>query len=340
MKYLLYCDSVTNSYLNYDEETKSLLWEKSNEGKPTNYKVTRSLIADARDNLLHRPNDIEVIHLPENNWLRVQRNGQENILTNGRMVFGELITDEIKKDLNILRTNGGVLIVRLLNTTRRIVFYATNNTSTKKTDKGRQAIYQEANIFEPVDNNDYYEAVVRIPKKISTENNDLIRRVFDLDTAIFKKVQELSLKVDIIKQSMNDFSDGKGSDKAKIESLIKQNESLLRDRAYLEREIHESEMIALNKIKQSLRFSKAAINRHVDLDGFPGTKLLLLEILKDLLKKLHKPDNDINELLGDKFSESRINEFCDNIDSKIQSLQEIKKEFITLNIINRTGGED
>lgn len=298
------------------------------------------------------PPDIEIHKVRQSNFLRVTDEKSKKYLVIGKKQIGEILRVD---DLEQVKANGGAIISQLINAEKRIISIISASKNVQPVSKAPINKNNEgSNLFPdiPLDkpSQEYFEGVIRIPKSL-VYPEDLAKRLLDADVQLYRKLSELSSKVDRVVEhtERTKYQENQNIQRLHeerkvyelsrmIDDLQKQNQSLLSERQYLNNLIAESKMIAFNKLKDELKFSKVALSRNVDLDQISSVKNQITSILTDILKNSSMTETQIEELLNSDNTVAIIREFSDNIDSKIQSLKEIKKEFIDLSILE-TGGD-
>lgn len=356
-KYCLYHDKINKKYLVYDSFTQMVSWEDFCTNIEPESNVINSFlmrIDEVIGNSL--PKDVEIHKVRSNNFLRIIDQNDKKFLIIGKKEIGEISSE---KDIEQVKLNGGVIISYIFNSGKKVISILTNksgiqsgNKMVNKKIQVNQGLFSEYPTENQVES--YYEGIIKIPK-VLFQSDELSKRLIDADVQIYRKISEVNSKIDRIIEytertrfveqlsiTQKNQEERKINELQKtLEDLYNQNQSLLSERQYLQKQIEDSRTYALNKLKSLLKFSAVAVSRHVDLnqEGI-STQDILKKLLQEIVNNSSVPltENQINDLVNDEKTSSILREFSDSIDAKIQSLKEIKKEFLTLNILE-TGGE-
>ncbi|HDR6217361.1 hypothetical protein ACTFRD_27680 [Bacillus cereus group sp. MYBK249-1] len=332
MKYLIYTRETNN--LIYDDTNKVIEWSDIKPNKDADRIVLQKILNDYINNNLEFSNDVHLSLISPIQNISVR----DNMLNIDENFLG-YISPEIKKiDIKNLEKNGGLMIIS--NKHKEIVRLIPNyNNSLRKDTKKETNLL---NNFRDDSSNDYIETIIKIPKKIvETNDSEMIKRIFDSNIQIYRQVSNLSNHIEKINYELNFLKQNEERNyyyKHKIENLMSEIEILRKERSYLAKEISQAEHTSLNKLKTDLKQSQIAIERHIDLDNFPNVKSKLINLMTDLLKGNY-PEEEIEKLFSNEDKLQELEDFSDNIDAKIQSLKEIKKDFISHKIIKTIGGE-
>lgn len=311
MKYLLYKlkDNTIFNNLIYDDLLKIIKWEKNDDYAYSRFppleKLYRGLLTG--DIVIDKKN-LDFLEINNSKKIDIK-----NItLFMNKEILGEFeYIDE--KTFQTLIIFGGII---LRTNTNKIIFTIVNNfksNAVKVTNSVRSSIVNKT-LFEEENKqvNDYYEATIKIPKIVDgKEVNEKINRIFDSNKEIYKKIIEIDRKIENNNQNMSTFN-------KENETLKIQIENLLMERNILKEEIENANLIAKNIFIKELDTSKIAIMRHPDLDK-------TISIKEEITKILNMPESEERNNL--------LVQLSDNIDSKIDSLKEIKKNFEDNNII-------
>ncbi|MGE7683906.1 hypothetical protein [Peribacillus simplex] len=332
MKYLIYSRATNN--IIYDDANKLI---ECSEIKP-NQEADRIVLQKILNSYIHNnllfSNEVLLSLITPIQDIFVR----DNILNIDGNIIG-YISPEIKKaDIKNLEKNGGLAIISIKH--NEVVRLIPNYNNSMRIDTKKES--NLINNFRNNNDDEYIETTIRIPKKIVESNDsETIKRIFDSNIQIYRLISNLSNQIEKINDELYFYKQNEernSYNKNKLENLMSEIEMLRKERLYLEKEINQAEITALNKLKTELKQSQIAIERHIDLENFPTVKSKLVNLITNLLKENYS-ENEIEKLFSneDKFKE--IQDFSENIDAKIQSLREIKKDFISHKIIKSSEGE-
>jgi hypothetical protein len=319
MKFLIF--SEDNNYLVFDSLERDLYWSKNKPSIDADRKTLQSLLNNKMK--LQFPSNIQIKNLNPD-----QITVFENKLKFKTLMLGEISTEIKKYEIENLKKNGGAVLIYFSEINDQVIKVIPNYISSVKSD-----IRNTNNVNNG--NSDYIEAVVKIPK-ISHIDNETLGRMMDSNIQIYKKVTDINLKLDYLQNYTNNLLNHKEFEREKdqllsrINQLEKNNEMLIRERALFEREIKNAEQTALIRIKDELNSSIAAINRIVDLDDY-DFKAQFYELVEQIQTLNGNSKNNKKTKKVEKSSD--VVDFIDNLEAKIQSLKEIKKEFVKLNLL-------
>ncbi|RNB87211.1 hypothetical protein EDM56_16165 [Brevibacillus fluminis] len=372
MKKVIYYDEFNRRYLVIDTVSGSLNWlEESDQSLANlNLKSAQELYENISIRFMQsKPSDIKIEKFePNNNVTRKTFNGR-SLLKIGNKNIGQIINDIYAKEIDNFNKQGGIILTSYINQIQKVLFlmpypkkFEKNSEASRKTliqepdfdensekksfeiltseqnNKSKQGEYINSN------GNDFIETIVKLPKTLFNEKqND--ERIFEMLTKNNKYLievhQDLSNKMSylnsIIKSSV-EFQNNKDDYIKNLENQIQklniQIELLISDRKLLEQEKEKAELIAFNNFKAKLKMSRVAIEKQIDLDENFSTKDKLFSLIKTLAYHTLHNDEDIKKLLENEDFFSEWIDFSNNIDSKLQSLLDIKSDFKSINLID------
>jgi hypothetical protein len=333
MKFLIYGKGKSN--LIYDDVYSQIKWEEVKPKQEADRLVLQKIFNDFSQNNLLIQEGLELLLINAAQDIAMF----EGLLKIDGEFIGVINPDIKKNEFSSLKRNGGLTILALDNNEIVKIIPSYPNSLNKSDWRHENNIISnnKSNI-----ENDYIEATIKLPRNIIESNDsETIRRILDSNIQMYRQLNILNNKIDKLNEEM--YSKKQNEDlymayKNKIEILTVEIDMLRKERLYLEKEISIAESTALNTLKSNLKQSTAAIERHIDLEGFPATKLRITEMIFNLLKDVYSP-KQIEELLMKEDVVKELDDFSDNVDAKIQSLNEIKREFISQKIIKNSKGE-
>ncbi|MGG3927688.1 hypothetical protein ABET51_17120 [Metabacillus fastidiosus] len=330
MKYLIYSKLKRN--LIYDQLNYLIKWSDIKPDQEADRLVLQNILKDYIHNLVESSNDIQLLFV---NPI------QDIIFMDTKLYIDEIFVGYLSSNIKKVETrniekNGGLVILSLED--REVLKLIPNYNNSLRVD-----IKNDNNLtINKQSDTDYIETTIKIPKRLIESNeSETIKRILDSNIQIYRQVSKLSDNVERINDELlfrkRDTEEIKIY-KEKNENLMLEIEMLRRERHYLEKEIEQSEIKALNKLKNGLKQSQIAIERHIDLEDFPVVKQRIKDIILNLFKD-DFPIQEIEKILSNEDKLKELDDFSDNIDAKIQSLKEIRGEFIHHKIIGRLEGE-
>lgn len=323
MKYLLY--SLDEQNLVFDTNTYSLFWSKFKPDVDADRKILNILV----NNNIKYPNNVRIELIKSN-----QLSFFKGTLKLQMKVIGELSPDIKTFEIESLIKNGGHIIIQTTDIKKNIIKVIPSYNSTNFDDRSsynNKSLYN--NYFNIENNNtEYIEAIVKIPK-VSNLDTDTLGRIMESNIQIYKKVNDISTKLASIENFTENAMDNRIDENNqllnRINQLEKNNEMLVRERALFEKEIKNAQQSAYIKIKDELKGSIAAITRIVDLDDYDFKKYF-----EEIIEQNYNKNNNKKRVKSDiNIENTGLLDFTENIEAKIQSLKEIKKEFMKVNLL-------
>lgn len=327
MKYVIMKDNVAEKALIYDEIKKYIGWSiLDNNSASLEFKALSRFINYIRKNEVRiEADNIKVIVVDKISTIEISKGA---LIVDGNVIGS--VDGNPKTYTQQFMKNGGLVVLKEENNKKEIIkIYADYNNNI--IDRGNNTLIKNEVIN---DDSNYIIANVRIPKnQFNCGDSQNIKRILDGNFKIYKEIQELEKKIININDNVllhsGNFENNKNDE---YEEKIK---ALLQERNHLKREIERSELAAYNKIKQDLNNVKVYIDRNIDLDNYVTTKNDVVDMLKKILKHANITNKKIENLLKNDQVINIISEYSDNIDVKIESLQEVKKELIEMNLIEK-----
>lgn len=323
MKYLLYTEDDKN--LVFDNTTNTMYWSKHKPDVDADRKILNSLV----NSNLNYPSNLRVEFIKSN-----QITVSNSIIKLQSKILGELSPDIKSLEIENLKKNGGYIIIHTDNLKKIIKVIPNYNSSVKVEDRNNNNNLYNSYFNNENINTEYIEAIVKIPK-VSNIDNETLGRIMESNIQIYKKVNDISTKLASIENFTDNIFDNrlKENDQLlmKINQLEKNNDMLIRERALFEKDIKNAEQTAYIKIRDELKGSITAINRIVDLDDYDFKKCFQTVIEQMYETQGFNKNNSKKKIIRDNNAE--LLDFTENIEAKIQSLKEIKKEFIKLNLL-------
>lgn len=363
MKKIVYFDQIRNRYLLIDDQTTMLYWTTNLEENLSKLDIllAQNLYVKMIDNFMsNKPSDIKIEKYNSNNKLYKKENENISTLQIGRKVIGNLTEIHLKeKDIEAFNKQGGIILTAYINNINTILFFMPfPRNNEKKVDMLRNSIvHQESlSIKYPINtvnesnklshkDNDFLEATIKLPKNVfeneiinNSEIIELLKRN-EKNTQLF--YQDLSNKLSYLNTNFkNSLDQEKEKDnhinnlERELIKLRKEIKMLIDDRILLEKEKEKAELVVLNKIKNDLKTSKLAIDKQIDLEESSDFRKKLLPLVKKIAYYALDNDEDIQRLLRNENILEECFTISDNIDSKMQSLLDIKRNFKSINIID------
>ncbi|EMN7731560.1 hypothetical protein WB980_004972 [Bacillus cereus] len=333
MKFLICGNGKSN--LVYDDVYSLIRWEEIKPKQEADRLVLQKIYNDFLQNNIIVPEDLELLLISAAQDISVF----EGLLKIDGEIIGVINLDIKKSEFNSLKKNGGLII--LIHDKKEVVKIIPSYPNSLNTSDWRLENNIISNNRKNIES-DYIEATIKLPRNIIDSNDsETIKRILDSNIQMYRQLNSLNSRIDRLSEDM--YSKKQNEDlfmayKNRIENLTVEIDMLRKERVYLEKEISIAESTALNTLKSNLKHSKAAIERHIDLKEFPATKSRIIDIIINLFKDVYSP-KEIEDLLMKEDRVKELEDFSDNVDAKIQSLNEIKSEFISQKIIKSSKGE-
>lgn len=357
MKEKLYYKEVNDKTLVLDSVTGLIGWEDGSDFLQVQMRNLQRLILNKEDNFLRAAsNEIVILEVTPYSKLTLKVINGKSYLVSLNKTLGLLKCDLQDKELENLNRNGGLIIVLLESTEKNIVFIIPN---LKKYEKNTISLGR--NIFKGNENNhyfnnynisnnsvlddeeDYIETNLKLPKKLFNSNQEVLELLNKNHLLMREHYYELNSKLTHLNNTVKSLSDNSEKDyiikkqELNIKDLNYQLEKLIHDRRQLENERKKAELIALNQFKADLKMSTLAIEKQVDLDDSYSLHSKLQSLVTDILDFLEVPQEAKNKVMESKSINAKITDISDNFDSKVQSLMDIRDEFVLNNIIKPKG---
>ncbi|MCM3226323.1 hypothetical protein [Terribacillus saccharophilus] len=346
----MYYDVTKDKTLLFNTTTGKLDWEK---GKVDLLQLRLKTLQNLID--LHGvsflkpiPSDIKIISVQPYKVSKKEVEGQQYLaLSSSNNLLKK--NDLRARDLDELVRNGGVLVTSINESPNQVYFLMPHIRKYEKNSSsaGRYLNRESDNYFNnnksTNSNEEYIEATIRLPRNIAGNNQDIIEQILKSQTLMREYFLDMSQKLNYINNSVQTVVDDTKYEKfykeQKNESLNlhAQVEKLIQDRKILEGEKKKAELIALNQIKQDLKMSVLAVEKQIDLEDKISSEKRIISVIIQVLKSLDSEEETINNILENEEIADMIGELSDNFDSKIQSLIDIKEDFIKNNIIKNKG---
>jgi hypothetical protein len=357
VKEKIYFEQVTGKYLILETKTGQLNWEVGGENLPKLQIKTLQALLDKNGNnfLVSLCDDIKILVVePYSKLIQKEVDGHIHIF-HINSSLGLLSYEVMNKEFENLNRYGGILICTVIEETNKFVFIMPNmrkfekknGTVSQNVVKGNQSSQNPPSNtqgFTITKSEDYIEATVKLPKSLINNNKEEMLELLNKNNAQLKDFyydmnQKLNYMNNAIKRLVenNEYEYKIKEQEHYIADLNFQLDKLIHDRRLLENERKKAELIAINQLKADLKLSILAIEKHVDIDDVESSKTTIRNLIIEAFTLMEIDNNSIQTVFDNESFNNKFESIADNIDSKIESLIDIRNEFVSKNIINLKG---
>ncbi|WP_242307521.1 hypothetical protein [Bacillus cereus group sp. BfR-BA-01524] len=353
MKEKIYYEQYSNRTLVIDSLLGLIDWEIGEKSLPQlQIKELQNLIEDMGQSFLKvLAQDILISFIEPYSKVLIKEINEQSFLFVLNRNIGEIKHQIISEDFESLRRYGGLLITLLDKKEKKIIFMMPNLKKYEKTSKyARNNIIKSTGInssrnsdSNATNNEEYVEATLSLPKSMFNNNPEVLELVMKNNNMLTELSREMNSKLNYLNNSINNLLEHNQmklviSEKDNmIEELNFQLEKLIRDRRMMNNERKKAELIALTQIKSELKLSAIAIEKQIDLEEITTLKDKFKTLLGEVLDSVEINSDEKKKIMDNESFNYKLEELSDNFDSKVQSLKDIKSDFIKNNIISPKG---
>ncbi|WP_411738431.1 hypothetical protein [Peribacillus sp. S4] len=359
-----------NKTLVLDTYTGAIRWQEKKSHPQLEIKHLQNLLAKKNDGFLTSSSeDINILIIEPYSSIVLREVGGIEYLYKSNNNLGELkykFTSSYTRDkeLDMLKRFGGLIITfvekDIKDINKKVIFIMSNvRVYEKKSTFPINNIVKEEENFQYINSNsnitiqnsgvhnseEYIETNIKLPKGLfhHIENQELLNAINKNNHLINDMYREFNNKLLFINKSLNRNDENEKNiqiiDKQKetIKELNDDIEKLIHDREILDNERIKAVLIAKNQLKKDLRLSKISLQKHIDLDEIIPLKESIFSIFDDVLTELNIDEETIKRIHKNENLNNKVEILSDNFDSKVQSLLDIREDFIKYNIIESKG---
>ncbi|MBX4150749.1 hypothetical protein [Paenibacillus lautus] len=374
----IFNDDSQNRALVFNTDDSRLFWQKYN-NEDIDLLEVRFLqqFFDKKNNdvELKVPEDVRIVKCnPNGKYIKKNINSKVAYLYESAKEIGLMFISVSNKEIDTLNKNGGIVILAKIDNLFNVVFIMpymkvmekivrnnsisksiyhsiTNNNENHEqqmlfTDDERAKILNDRKEVLRKQEENFYEATIRIPKDINAYEMD---RLVQTNHKILNLVQELYVdtknKLNYNSHQINQLIEENRFYKNQEETIKrleyelnrshKTIDNLHNEKNILQMENEKSVQVAFNRLKSKLDRSKTAIERNIDLNDDSNIYKSIDEIIQSIFSKAGVTNARKKEIANDKDIQSLIQNVCDNFTTKVQSLLDIKSNLEELEILEK-----
>ncbi|HFJ9280744.1 hypothetical protein AT278_04745 [Bacillus cereus] len=353
MKEKIYYEQSSDRTLVLDSLVGFVDWEIGEKSFPQlQIKDLQKLIEDKGQSFLKAlPQDILISTIERYSKLSIKENNGQSFLFMLNRNIGEIKNQILHEDFDSLHRYGGLIITLLDEKEKKIIFMMPNVKKYEKTSKNVRSNIIKSNVISSsrnsysnaTNNEEYIEAKISLPKNMFNNNPEVLELAMKNNDMLIELSRDMNSKLNYLNNSINNLLEDNQmklvmSEKDNmIEELNFQLEKLIRDRKIMDNERKKAELIALNQIKSELKLSAIAIEKQIDLEETTTLKDKFKALLGEVLDSVEINLEEKKRIMDNEDFNYKLEALSDNFDSKVQSLKDIKSDFIKNNIISPKG---